>query len=80
MEVAARKPGREYRRLSEAAAWRAVAVVARRSGRDGEARTAAASALALYRAALLPGSLRLRELERELDRSTALADVRTTAR
>ena len=80
VEVAARKPGREYRRLSEAAAWRAVALVARRSGRDGEARTAAASSLALYRAALLPGSLRLRELERELDRSTALADVRTTAR
>ena len=78
--IAARDPGRQYRRLAEAAAWRAVAAVAGRSGRETEARTAAASSLALYRAALLPGSSRLRELERELDRSTPLADIGTTAR
>ena len=73
VEFAVREPGREYRRLGEAAARRAVAVVAGRSGWGAEAQAAAASALALYRAALLPGSPRLLELERELDRSTPLA-------
>ncbi len=67
VEIAARDPGRQYRRLAEAAAWQAVAAVAGRSGRDTEARTAAVSALALYRATLLPGSSRLRDLERELE-------------
>ena len=69
VEIASHEPGREYRRLVEAAAWRAVARVAPRLGRLEEARTAAASALALYRAALLPGTPRLRELEAELDRA-----------
>ncbi len=80
VEIATREPGREYRKLAEAAAWRAVAAVAERSGRGAEARTAAAAALSLYRAALLPGSPRLRDLERELDRSTPLADLPATPR
>ncbi|MEO8197304.1 MAG: protein kinase [Thermoanaerobaculia bacterium] len=65
--IAAAEPGRSYRRLTEAAAWRAVARVAAREERRDEARAAAASALGLFRATLLPGSSRLLELERELD-------------
>ena len=80
VELAAHEPGREYRRLGEAAARRAVALVAGRSGRGGEARAAADSALALYRAALLPGSPRLLELERELVRSATLADLAEASR
>ena len=68
MEIASREPGREHRRLTEAAAWRAVARIAARLGRAEEARTAAGNALDLFRAALLPSSPELRDRERELDR------------
>ena len=78
--IAAREPGRAYRRLSEAAAWRAAAAAGERSGHDAEARAAAASALALYRAALLPGSSRLRELVRELGRSPERVELESAAR
>ncbi len=80
VEIATREPGRAHRRLSEAAAWRAAAAVAQRGGRGAEERTAAASALALYRAALLPRSPRLLALERELERSKSLAGPGAAAR
>ena len=80
MAIAAHEPGRAYRRLSEAAAWRALAVSAERGGQDAEARAAAASALALYRAALLPDSPRLRELERELGRAPLRPQPESAAR
>jgi serine/threonine-protein kinase len=67
LEIASSQPGREHRRLAEAAAWRAVAAVAGGQERRADSRTAAASALELYRAALLPASPGLRALERELD-------------
>jgi tRNA A-37 threonylcarbamoyl transferase component Bud32 len=71
LAIATAEPGRSYRRLKEAAAWRAVMAVAARDGRREEAQ-AAASALGLYRAALLPGSPRLLELERsQLSAGTA---------
>ncbi len=66
LTLATSEPGRTYRRLSEAAAWRAVARSRARAGRPEEARPAAAKALALYRAALLPSSQGLRDREREL--------------
>jgi len=66
LALATSEPGRASRRLTEAAAWRAAARSAARSGRLEEARSSAGRALALYRSALLPGSSGLREREQEL--------------
>jgi tetratricopeptide (TPR) repeat protein/tRNA A-37 threonylcarbamoyl transferase component Bud32 len=74
LELAVREPGRKFRRLAEAEAWRSKAVLERRRGQLAEARAAAASALALYRAALLPASPLLGDLERELAGAPALPD------